>query len=80
MQERQPGKYELIVSAAAVAAQVGALQYESADALFSEVAGISVAGLRLLLEEWALSASLGEPLLYRLLLRAADHESLTQQS
>ncbi len=80
MQEGQPAKYELIVSASAVAQQVSLLQLSSADALFSLVAGVTVSGLSLVLEEWASSASLGEPLLYRLLLRAAEARSLNPQS
>ena len=79
MQEGQPAKYELIVSASAVAQQVSLLELSSADALFSLVAGVTVSGLSLVLEEWASSASLGEPLLYRLLLRAAEARSLNPQ-
>jgi hypothetical protein len=39
-----------------------------------------VAGLNLLVEEWASSTVLGEPLVYRLLLRAAGPQSLTVES
>ncbi len=76
MLEGKPAKYELIVSASAIAQQVSLLELDSAAALLSLVAGVTVAGLSLLMEEWACSVSLGEPLIYRLLLRAAEPQSL----
>lgn len=78
MQEGKPAKYELLVSASAVAQQVGLLQLDSADALFSSVAGIVVSGLSLLIEEWACSASLGRPVVFRLILRTAEPQSFTK--
>ena len=72
--------YELVVSASAVVQQVSLLQLSSADALFTQVAGVVVAGLNLLVEEWASSTVLGEPLVYRLLLRTAGPQSVTVES
>ncbi len=77
MQENEAAKYELLVSGSAVLAQVSLLQLNSADALFAEVDAVSVCGLKLLIEEWACTTSLGLPQMYRLLLRAAEEESLT---
>ena len=78
--ENQPTKYELLVSASAIAQQVSLLQLNSAEALLARVAGVAVGGLNLLMEAWACSINLGEPLYYRLLLRAAEPQSLTVQS
>lgn len=80
MVEGAPAKYELLVSASAVSQQVSLLQLSSADALFAQVAGVIVAGLNLLVEEWASSAGLGEPMAYRLLLRAAESQSVMPES
>lgn len=79
MQEGEPARYEVLVSATAVEAQVGALGLGSADALFAQVAAVQVGGVQGLLEEWSSTASLGEPLLFQLLLRACEPESLTPQ-
>jgi hypothetical protein len=70
----------VLISATAVEAQVGALGLGSADALFSQVAAVQVGGVQGLVEEWSTTASLGEPLLYQLLLRACEPQSLTPQS
>ncbi len=80
MKENQPESYELMVSATAIALQVSLLEVSSADALFRLVAGVNVAGLSLLVEGWSCSVSLGQPLLYRLLLRAAEVTSIGQGS
>ena len=80
LQENQKAKYELIVSASAVADQVSLLALSSADALFSLVARVIVSGLTLLVEEWSCSVSLSEALLYRLLLRVAETPSSTPES
>lgn len=80
LSDGQRSKYELLVSASAVTQQVSLLQLNSADALFSVTAYVSVSGLNLLIEEWASSAMLGEPAVYRLLLRMAEPQSLTPQS
>jgi hypothetical protein len=80
MAEGEPARYEVLISATAVEAQVGALGLGSADALFSQVAAVQVGGVQGLVEEWSTTASLGEPLLYQLLLRACEPQSLTPQS
>ncbi len=73
-------EYELLVSATAIEEQVSLRQLNSADALFSLVAEVGVAGLSLTVQTWSSSVSLGEGLLYRLLLRATVPEAITKQS
>ena len=66
-----PEKYELMVSASAIEAQVGALQLSSADALFAQAAGVSVNGKSFLIEAIAAPEAFGQAYLYRLQLREA---------
>jgi hypothetical protein len=74
MQDAQLPKYELLVSADAVAAQVTQLQLTSAQALFSQAAGVAVAGKLFLIEAVSASESQGTAYLYRLLLQDACGE------
>ena len=69
MDDGQLPKYELMVSAQAVAAQVAQQKLSSAEALFSMAAGVQVAGKLFLIEAISSSVSQGEPYLYRLLLQ-----------
>jgi hypothetical protein len=69
--EGVPEKYELMVSASAIEAQVGALQLSSADALFSQATGVSVNGKFFLIEAIAAPEAFGQAYLYRLQLREA---------
>ncbi|HEX4037889.1 MAG TPA: hypothetical protein VHX37_07505 [Acidobacteriaceae bacterium] len=69
MQEGQLPKYELLVSADAVEAQVTQLSLASGEALFSLAAGVVIAGQLFLIEAVSASESQGEAYLYRLLLR-----------
>lgn len=74
MQAGQLPKYELLISADAVAAQVTQLQLSSAQALFSMASGVIVAGKLFLIETVSASESQGETYLYRLLLQDACGE------
>ena len=74
MQDGQLPKYELLVSAQAVEAQVSEQKLSSAQALFSMASGVVVAGKLFLIEAVSSSASQGEPYLYRLLLQEACGE------
>jgi hypothetical protein len=74
MQDGQLPKYELLISAHAVAAQVTQLQLNSAQALFSMASGVVVAGKRFLIEAVSASESQGQAYLYRLLLQEACGE------
>ena len=74
MQDGQLPKYELLISADAIAAQVTQLQLSSAQALFSQAAGVTVAGKLFLIEAVSASESQGAVYLYRLLLQEACGE------
>ncbi|MFP5229827.1 MAG: hypothetical protein ACLGXA_19610 [Acidobacteriota bacterium] len=74
LQDGQLPKYELLVSADAVAAQVTQLQLDSAQALFAMASGVVVAGKLFLIESLAASESQGQVYLYRLLLQEACGE------
>jgi hypothetical protein len=76
MQDGQLPKYELLISADAVAAQVTQLQLSSAQALFSMASGVAVAGKLFLIEAVSASESQGQAWLYRLLLQEACGEWL----
>jgi hypothetical protein len=65
-------KYELLVCADAVAAQVTKLQLSSAEGLFAMACGVVVAGKLFLIEAVSASESQGQPYLYRLLLQEAS--------
>jgi hypothetical protein len=74
--EGQPEKFELMVSASAIEAQVGALQLSSADALFAQAAGVTVNGKLYLIEAVTVPVAFGQPYLYRLQLREALPEGV----
>jgi hypothetical protein len=69
MQSAESLKYELLVSADAVAAQVTQLQLSSAQALFAMASGVVVDGRLFLIEAVSASESQGQAYLYRLLLQ-----------
>jgi len=69
MEEGQPAKYELLISAEAVNAQVSELKLSSAEALFAQATGVMIAGKLFLIEALSTAESQGAPYLYRLLLR-----------
>ncbi len=71
LSEGEPEKYELMVSASAIEAQVGALELTSADALFAQAAGVSVNGKLFLIEAVAAPEAFGQAYLYRMQLREA---------
>ena len=74
MQDGQLPKYELLISADAVAAQVTQFKLSSAQALFSMAIGVGVAGKLFLIEAVSTSESQGATYLYRLLLQEACGE------
>jgi hypothetical protein len=74
MDDGQLPKYELLISADAVAAQVSQLQLSSAQCLFVMASGVVVAGKLFLIEAFSASEFQGQPYLYRLLLREACGE------
>ena len=64
-------KWELLVSANGVAAQVDSLDLASAESLFGMTLAVRVAGVDYLIESIAANEALGTVYLYRLLLREA---------
>jgi hypothetical protein len=74
MQDGQLPKYELLISADAVLAQVSQNQASSAQALFAQASGVVVAGKLYLIEAVSASETQGEAYLYRLLLQEACGE------
>ncbi len=77
MSEGEEAKFELLISASAVAQQVSALQLNSADGLFLLAAGVVVGDGLFRIEGWSSSEALGQVSVYRLLLRTAEPQSLT---
>jgi hypothetical protein len=76
MQDGQLPKYELLISADAVAAQVTQLELGSAQTLFSIASGVVVSGKLFLIEAVSASESQGQVYLCRLLLQEACAEWL----
>lgn len=74
MQDGQLPKYELLVSADAVNAQVTQQKLASAEALFAMAAGVQVAGTLFLIEAVSSSVFQGTPYLYRLLIQESCGE------
>ncbi len=64
-------QYELLVSASAIAKVVGSLDYQSADVLFAQAAGVLVDGALLAITSVTSAEAFGSVYLYRLGLRAA---------
>jgi len=75
-QEGGQSKWELLVSASSVAAQVGALNLASAECLFAMTLAMTVAGQDYLIESVGASEALGQVYLYRLLVREAGLEAV----
>lgn len=65
-------KWELLVSATSVAAQVSALNLMTAQALFGMTLAVTVAGQDYVIEAVASNEVFGQVYLYRLLLREAE--------
>ncbi len=72
MQEGQPSKYEVLISASAVAAVVSDLTLKSADGLFQMAMGILIAEKMFLIEAVTAPELFGRVYLYRLLVREAQ--------
>ena len=74
LQDGKLPRYELLVSADAVIAQVAQLKLSSAQALFAQASGVVVAGKLFLIEAVSSSENQGTAYLYRLLLQEAAGE------
>lgn len=75
-QEGGQSKWELLISASSVTAQVSALDLPSAQSLFSMTLAVSVAGQDYLIESIAANEAFGQVYLYRLLLREARQQAV----
>lgn len=75
LQEGELPKYELLIAAEAVTAQVSQLKLSSAEALFAQASGVVVGGKMFLIENISISQSHGSPYLYRLLVRESCGEA-----
>ncbi len=75
-QEGNESKWELLISASGVQAQVMALDLPSAQALFDLTLAVTVAGQDYLIESIASNEAFGQIYLYRLLLREARQQAL----
>jgi hypothetical protein len=76
LKDGDTAKWELLVSASSVQAQVDALDLASAQSLFSMTLAIKVAGQDYLLESLSSSEAFGQVYLYRLMLREARAQAL----
>ena len=75
-QEGGQSKWELLVSATSVQAQVSALDLASAQSLFAMTLAVTVAGQDYLIESIAANEAFGQVYLYRLLLREARQQAV----
>jgi hypothetical protein len=75
-QEGGQSKWELLVSASGVEAQVLALDLASTQALFSMTLAVTVDGQDYLIESIASNEAFGTVYLYRLLLREARQQAV----
>jgi hypothetical protein len=69
-------KWELLVSATGLEAQVGALDLASVESLFQMTLAVTVAGQDYLIESIAANEAVGTVYLYRLLVREAGIEAV----
>jgi len=75
-QEGGQAKWELLLSATSIEAQVNALDLSSAQSLFSMTLAVTVAGQDYLIESVAANEAFGTVYLYRLLLREARQQAV----
>jgi len=75
-QEGGQSKWELLVSATGIQAQVNALDLASAESLFAMTLAVTVAGQDYLIESIAASEAVGQVYLYRLLVRESEVEAV----
>jgi len=75
-QEGGQSKWELLVSATGLEAQVNALDLASVESLFQMTLAVNVAGQNYLIESIAANEAVGTVYLYRLLVREAGVEAV----
>lgn len=75
-QEGEQSKWELLVSATSITAQVNAFDLSSAQSLFAMTLAVTVGGQDYLIESIAANEAFGQVYLYRLLLREARQQAV----
>lgn len=75
MQEGQPAKYEVLISASAVAAIAGDLMLTNSDLLFQMALGMMIENRLYLIEAVAAPELFGQAYLYRLLVRESQPQA-----
>ena len=75
MSDGNPARYELLLSATAVEAQVSELGLTSAEVLFAQALGVTVTDELFVIEGVSFTSAAGLASVYRLLLRRADNQS-----
>jgi len=76
MKDAEANRYELLISASSVQAQLGFLQLASTDQLFAMASGVMVDGELMPIEAVAEAEAFGRPYVYRLIVREPQSEML----
>lgn len=76
LRDGKSNRYELLISASSIQAQLGLLQLASTDELFAMAVGILVDGELMPIEAAAEAEAFGQPYLYRLIFRGPQSQTL----
>ena len=76
LKDGDANRWELLVSATSVQAQVNALNFASAQSLFAMTLAVTVAGQEYLIDSVASNEAFGQVYLYRLTIREASPQRL----
>ncbi len=76
LEDGQANRYEVLISASSVCAQLGFLQLSSTDQLFAMASGVVVDGELMLIEAAAEAEAFGRPYIYRLIVRGPQNQTL----
>lgn len=76
IKDGEANRWELLISATSVQAQVNALNLASAQSLFTMTLAVTVGGQDYLIESVASNEAFGQVYLYRLILRDANQQRL----
>jgi hypothetical protein len=74
LRDAEMNRYELLISASSVCAQLGFLQLASTSQLFAMASGVVVDGELMLIEAAAEAEAFGRPYVYRLIVRAPQNQ------
>ncbi len=76
LRDGKVNRYELLISASSIQAQLGLLQLASTDQLFAMATGVFVDGELMLIEAAAEAEAFGQPYMYRLVVRGPQSITL----